>query len=125
MIVRKKAGAATMLLLPLCLLVTSLTLATPRRAEDETEEEEQVDDLPPLLDSDDIAYFFETNDIDSLHWALKTVFDRSQRNPDASAAPPLPEQLVARGGGSTYTTAYKLQHDLEQALYLARQTSTR
>jgi hypothetical protein len=77
--------------------------------------------LPPLLDSDDIAYFFENRDMDGLHWALKTVFERGERNPDAAAgmALPLPEQLIARGGGLTYTTAYKLQHDLEQAEYLA------
>lgn len=77
--------------------------------------------LPPLLDSDDISYFFENGDIDGLHWALKKVFDRSQRNPDAvlGTTQPLPEQLTARGGGSHYTTAYKLQHDLEQAEYLA------
>jgi len=84
---------------------------------------EQVDDLPSLLDADDIAYFFAKRDIDSLHWALQTVFERSERNPNLattgnSAQHPLPEQLVARGGGSTYTSAYKLQHDLEQAEYL-------
>ena len=83
----------------------------------------QVDDLPPLLDADDIAYFFAKRDIDSLHWALQTVFERSQRNPNlattGNSAQPLLEQLVARGGGSTYTSAYKLQHDLEQAEYLA------
>ena len=68
-------------------------------------------DLPPLLDSDDIAYFFENDDINSLHWALKTVFDRGQRNPEATrAAIPLPEQLITWGGRSTYMTAYKLQH---------------
>lgn len=75
--------------------------------------------MPPLLDSDDIAYFFQNGDIDGLHWALKTVFDRSERNPDAIEGKSLPEQLIARGGGLTYTTAYKLQHDLEQAEYLA------
>ena len=82
-------------------------------------QEADAESLPPLLDSDDIAYFFEKNEIDSLHWALRTIFERSQRNPDAIDPPPLPEQLVARGGGLTYTTAYKVQHDLEQALYLA------
>ena len=83
-------------------------------------QEADAESLPPLLDSDDIAYFFEKNEIDSLHWALRTIFERSQRNPDAIDPPRLPEQLVARGGGLiTYTTAYKVQHDLEQALYLA------
>lgn len=79
-------------------------------------------DFPPLIDSDDIAYFFESGDIDGLHWALSNIFARSARNPNLSEVHrnPLPEQLVSRGGGSSYTTAYKLQHDIEQMEYLAR-----
>jgi hypothetical protein len=81
--------------------------------------EEEVD-FPPLLDSDDIAYFFEQNDIDGLHWALSSVFARSERNPKPEdIKQPLPQQLIARGGGASYTTAYKLVQDLEQAEYLA------
>jgi hypothetical protein len=83
-------------------------------------------EFPPLLDSDDIAYFFEQNDLEGLHWALSNVFARSARNPNSrridgegDTMNPLPEQLVARGGGTTYTTAYKIQQDLEQAEYLA------
>jgi hypothetical protein len=77
--------------------------------------------FPPLLDPDDVAYFFANDDLDGLHWALTNVFQRSLRNPNATrrGGEQLPATLVARGGGSTYTTAYKLQHDLEQALYLA------
>jgi hypothetical protein len=73
-------------------------------------------DLPPILDSDDIAYFFARNDLATLHWALKSVFDRGERNLGGTALPP---KLVARGGGLTYTSAYKLHHDIEQAEYLA------
>lgn len=77
-------------------------------------------DFPPLLDSDDISYFFARNDFDGLSWALQSVLSRSERNPVAKEVVyRLPEQLVARGGGFTYTTAYKMQHDLEQAEYLA------
>lgn len=87
------------------------------------EDDDVVPQLPPILDSDDISYFFKNGDIDGLHWALKTVFDRSERNRDVSSATQpaalLPDQLIARGGGTTYTTAYKLRHDLEQAEYLA------
>jgi hypothetical protein len=83
--------------------------------------EENVDvDFPPMLDSDDISFFFENRDLDGLEWALKNVFKRSERNPDLQAVVhPLPEQLISRGGGLTYTTAYKMRHDLEQAEYLA------
>ena len=77
-------------------------------------------DFPPLLDSDDIAYFFERNDPEGLYWALSNVFRRSSRNPIQSevVVHDLPQQLVSRGGGSTYTTEYKLAVDLEQSEYL-------
>lgn len=79
-------------------------------------------DFPPLLDSDDIAYFSSTYDIDGLHWALSNVFRRSQRNVNSRqheiAFEELPQTLISRGGGSTYTSAYKLEQDIEQARYL-------
>ena len=77
-------------------------------------------DFPPIMDSSDIAHFFSTDDIDGLHWALTNVFRRSERNPEASkVVHSLPPIVAARGGGSTYTTEYKLRLDLEQAEYLA------
>lgn len=76
-------------------------------------------DFPPILDADDIAYFFDNNDLDGLHWALSNVFSRSERNPNPdSIVHKLPEQLASRGGGSSYTTAYKMKQDIEQAEYL-------
>jgi hypothetical protein len=93
-------------------------------------------DFPDLLGPDDVEYFFENNDMDGLHWALSNVFARSKQRTStlssggrhlASMIPPnnnvlfqkkLPEQLVSRGGGSTYTTAYKIEMDVEQAQYL-------
>jgi len=81
---------------------------------------EDVIDLPTLLDHDDVAYFFERRDLKSLKFFLDRVFEQSQRNPDPlQPVNPLPELLAARGGGNSYTTAYKVQHDLEQAEYLA------
>ena len=77
--------------------------------------------LPPMLDSDDISYFSSTYDIESLHWALSNVFERSERNPYPTAnlrINPLPQAIISKGGGSTYTTAYKIKQDLEQANYL-------
>jgi hypothetical protein len=47
----------------------------------DSHQQEQVD-FPPLLDSDDISYFFERNDLDGLYWALSRVFARSARNPN-------------------------------------------
>lgn len=83
----------------------------------------QDDDLPPLLDSDDISYFFERNELPQLHAVLKQVFSMSKRNPSASNKR-LPDTLVARGGGDSYTTAHKLVLDLEQAEYLAIHAET-
>ncbi len=87
-----------------------------------TAKAEEVD-FPPKLDSDDISYFSSNHDIDGLHWALSNVFARSVRNPNEdeivySTADP---SIVARGGGSTYTSAYKLKVDMEQIDYLRRQ----
>lgn len=76
------------------------------------------DFLPPIVDSSDISYFFADYDLDGLHWALSSVFARSARNPNVSKE--LPQELVARGGGITYTSEYKLKHDLEQAHYLVK-----
>ena len=83
--------------------------------------------LPPLIDSDDISYFFGNDyDIDGLHWALTSIFDNLVRNSlhkefgTKKGKIALPEQLVSRGGGDFYTTKYKLQCDLEQANYLVQ-----
>jgi len=83
-------------------------------------------DFPPKLDSDDISYFSTNYDIDRLHWALSNVFTRSIRNPneDQIVHQNLPQSIVARGGGSTYTSAYKLKVDIEQAQYLSEHLST-
>ena len=84
------------------------------------QEEEEID-FPPMIDSDDISYFFESGDMDGLHWALTNIFYRSERNPNEKAIKhKLPNQLIARGGGSTYTSQYKVLHDLEQAEFLAK-----
>jgi len=79
-------------------------------------------DFPQKLDSDDISYFSSTYDIDGLHWALSNVFSRSIRNPNPRQVvhQNVPESIIARGGGSTYTSAYKLKVDIEQAEYLAQ-----
>lgn len=78
-------------------------------------------EFPILLDSDDIAYFFEKDDLDGLYWALSNVFRRSERNPNRDEIRnKLPQQITSRGGGLTYTTEYKLAMDLEQADFLAK-----
>ena len=77
-------------------------------------------DFPPMLDAEDIEYYSENHDIEGLHWALSNVFQRSKRNTNSAQIKyaDLPQIIVARGGGDTYTTQYKLEMDLEQAEYL-------
>ena len=100
-----------------CVLVVVLIVATCCCGQNEDDEI----DFPPMLDSEDIAYYSEMYDIDGLYWALSNVFERSQRNyytPSKIKYSELPHTLVSRGGGNTYTTKYKLQLDIEQAKYL-------
>lgn len=78
------------------------------------------EDFPPLLNNVDIDYLFQQGEMDLFHYYLANVFAGSERNPNSNQVRhPLPETLVAKGGGSTYTTKYKVIHDLEQAEYLA------
>eukprot|EP00980_Cylindrotheca_fusiformis_P003573 scaffold792_cov84-Cylindrotheca_fusiformis.AAC.13 len=112
----KSASPATKLIfLAVCVLLPFCILA---------QQDDGDVDFPPLIDHDDISYFFEQDDMDGLHWALSNVFVRSERNPNeetrSTVKQKLPTQLVARGGGSSYTTQYKVRHDLEQAEYLAK-----
>jgi hypothetical protein len=82
-------------------------------------QQESAVEFPPLIDADDISYFFENDDLEGLHWALTSIFSKSERvNPNSPTK--LPEQIVSRGGGLKYSSEYKLLHDLEQAEYLAR-----
>lgn len=93
--------------------VVVVALAVP------AEPQEAEVDFPSIIDADDVAYFFENDDLEGLHWALASVFANSERvNP--SSPTKLPEQIVSRGGGLKYSTEYKLLHDLEQAEYLAQ-----
>lgn len=93
--------------------VTALAVPTAQQADSSAVE------FPPIIDADDIAYFFEKDDLEGLHWALTSIFSNSERaNPSSSTK--LPEQLVSRGGGLKYSSEYKLFHDLEQAEYLSR-----
>ena len=85
------------------------------------EEEDAHVDFPPLIESDDVAFFFSTYDLGNLHWALNNIFHRSDRNPNAPNKIELPQTLVARGGGTHYTTEYKLKHDIAQAKYLVQE----
>jgi len=88
-------------------------------------ENDPLHDLPPILDSSDIAFFSSTYDLEGLYWALSNVFFRSERNPNAEDVKhELPQAVVSKGGGNTYTTEYKVKLDLEQAEYIAYHSIT-
>ena len=83
----------------------------------------QDEDLPSILNADDISYFFsefynDGSDGDVLYDVLKRVFERSIRNfkkddDDDNVLQQsyfsLSPNIVSRGGGFTYTTAYKVR----------------
>jgi len=71
--------------------------------------EEEDEYFPELIEADDISYFFsDSYDLDGLHWGLSNIFERSARN--LSSDKKVPKTLVARGGGNSYTSEYKLKH---------------
>mmetsp|Transcript_35595 Transcript_35595/g.80280 ORF Transcript_35595/g.80280 Transcript_35595/m.80280 type:complete len:409 (-) Transcript_35595:191-1417(-) len=76
-------------------------------------------EFPLLVDADDLAYFSSTYDLDGLEWALQGTFNLSHRVHGNQGPRPLLSSLIAKGGGSHYTTAYKLELDLEQARFIA------
>lgn len=107
----------------IALTTITITLAIyTKRSNLHAQAAEEVD-FPPKLDADDISYFFANNDMDGLHWALSNVFARSIRNPneDQIVFKDVDASIVARGGGSTYTSAYKMKVDIEQIDYLLGQ----
>lgn len=74
--------------------------------------------LPAEIHPDHVARFYSNRDLDQLHYGARTIFDRSVRNPQNEHLEPSRRQHKL-GSGTTYTSAYKMQEDLEQAEYLA------
>ncbi|KAL3772156.1 hypothetical protein ACHAWO_004173 [Cyclotella atomus] len=107
------------LLLLSCIFICQSKTSLAFVSNTQPEEDYPSDFFPPLIEADDVEYFFSRHDLDGLHWALTNIFQRSSRNPNLSRKEkPLPDILVARGGGDSYTSEYKLRHDLMQAEYL-------
>ena len=112
-----------------CVVLFGQNIQEGSEEEDDTVEEEQQQ-IPIILDRDDIAYFFSQG-IDELFEVLHYLFENSIRMPNdgedeggggGEGSPPLnplPDRLLHRGSGTTFTTRSKLALDLEQAHYLA------
>ena len=112
----------------LLLLCSHFPRAICSDAEDSEEYYDDVLDgvLPAILDRSDIGYFYQQG-LDDLADILQFIFDRSTRTPndddttdEYTVDHELSPRLTARGAGYAYTTRTKLQHDLDQALYLAK-----
>ena len=76
--------------------------------------------MPLLVDADDVSHFFSLGDLDGLHWALSETFALGHRVLGGEGGRAVPPSVVARGGGSSYSAAYKLRMDKEAALHIAR-----
>jgi hypothetical protein len=78
------------------------------------------------LSPDEIALLegldlLKDGDLDGAHAVLEETFLRSSRNPDPEKrAIRLSQRKISLGGGTTFTTEYKLRADLEQAEYLSQ-----
>jgi hypothetical protein len=75
--------------------------------------------FPPIVDADDIAFFFGNDNLEDLHWALEGTFNLSHRVLGDQGPRELLQSQTSRGSGSHYTTSYKLTLDLEQAQHIA------
>ena len=64
--------------------------------------------------------YFGRRDLRGLHDALVDHFTRTPRQPwRETHEQPLRAALVAKGAGDTYSSAYKLEHDIAQLEYIA------
>ena len=80
--------------------------------------------LQPVT-SEDVSRYFAKNDLDGLCAALRDHFSRTARQPGPlDGKLPLRDALVAKGAGAHYSSAYKLQHDVEQLQYVAARNAS-
>lgn len=94
-----------------------LLLLSLARSQDEPAKSKRT----AVVDPQTIMRYLELGNVDSAHKALSDRFAISERNPDpAKVEEPLSQRKIRRGGGFLYTSAYKLQADLEQAKYLSQ-----
>ena len=85
-----------------------------RRAHKRKQRNATQPQLQPVT-SEDVARYFAKNDLDGLCAALRDHFSRTARQlGPLDGKLPLRDALVAKGAGAHYSSAYKLQHDVEQ-----------
>ena len=81
------------------------------------------------LTPDEIAFldslgYLEIGDIEAAYAVLEASFQSSARNPDPERRlNRLSQRKISLGGGTTFTSEYKIRQDIEQAQYLAETLS--
>ena len=128
------AGSKTMIFVLVCVaIVLMITPGTEISAlqihEQQKQEKKQggdgnVDAAPPLS-HDELAFLdsldhLENDDVEAAYAVLEASFESSARNPDPERRiHRLSQRKISLGGGTTFTSEYKLRADIEQAQYLA------
>lgn len=88
------------------------------------QQEGGADGSPPLT-PDEIAFLdgldhLENDDVEAAYAVLEASFESSARNPDPEKRfNRLSQRKISLGGGTTFTSEYKIRQDIEQAQYLA------
>ncbi len=88
------------------------------------QEQGRANGAPPLT-PDEIAFLdsldhLENDDIEAAYAVLEASFTSSARNPDPEKRfNRLSQRKISLGGGTTFTSEYKIRQDIEQAQYLA------
>ena len=73
---------------------------------------------PEHIDHEAVERFSRESDIDGLHKSLVAAFNASARV-QGHRVVQLRDILTARGAGFTYSSAYKIEHDMEQLKHIA------
>ena len=73
---------------------------------------------PEHIDHEAVERFSRKSDIDGLHTSLVAAFNASARVKGHRVVQ-LRDILTARGAGFTYSSAYKIEHDMEQLKHIA------
>ena len=73
---------------------------------------------PDHIDHEAVERFSREGDIDGLHTSLVAAFNASARVKGHRVVQ-LRDILTARGAGFTYSSAYKIEHDMEQLKHIA------
>jgi len=89
------------------------------------QQQQETADGVSTLTPDEIAFLdsldhLENDDVEAAYAVLQSSFESSARNADPSKRfNRLSQRKISLGGGTTFTSEYKIRQDIEQAQYLA------